>query len=509
MANPLWGPLNAAYFTLDPTVANADEQAWLDQNRNPQPIDPLNENKFDPNEYGLQTVKNDQTFQPDPGMTLQEMLAQRDLQSAAQPSLSQADSPLSFQYQNEEYPNRYGKSELYRDREGPFSDKRQVADPNAYYEHVRSLGTEGDPFMGARDDVDAPFAKQSGDYYAGDYVNYDETTDRPYQGDWSWQEGYNPDDLKGLREYNPMLMEALIRQKQNNLHGVPQNLGFKEESETISAPLDMERFAGVSELGRNDADVEQVDYLGNPTKFQNFKSKMGEGINSLKNKALSGWDSVSGGLNSLMDNTMLGRIGAMRNATNPRAGNYNPALQGQIDFMKEQGAYGNDWDQSGLNKITGGRLAGKNLQSLIGSNDLMDMYGNDLARLEKTLANLPKQWSRLRKNKPGDYKKKEDEFRARIKQNKWEQAQATKDLATRNRIKLGSNLYQDKNYRSDPALSKIGREKYTGKGQAFEQKKSGTFTTPSGKRGYSGGRRDGGRVGYGNGGLATLFTRRG
>jgi dTDP-L-rhamnose 4-epimerase len=63
---------------------------------------------------------------------------------------------------------------------------------------------------------------------------------------------------------------------------------------------------------------------------------------------------------------MLGRIGAMRNATNPRAGNYNPALQGQIDFMKDNPfgtgtAYGNDWDQSGLNKITGGRLAGKNL----------------------------------------------------------------------------------------------------------------------------------------------------
>ena len=293
MANPLWGPLNAAYFTLDPTVANADEQAWLDQNRNPQPIDPLNENKFDPNEYGLRTVKNDQTFQPESGATLQEMLADRDLQLAAQPSLSQADSPLSFQYQNEEYPNRYGKSELYDDRQGPFSDKRQVADPNAYYEHVRSLGTEGDPFLGARDDTDAPFAQQSGDYYAGDYVNYNEPFQRP--GTYEWEKGWDPtgssmDTPYEVREYNPMLMEALIRQKQNNLHGVPQNLGFKEESETISTPLDMERFAGVSELGRNDEDVEQVEYLGSPSKFQNFKSRIDDGLGSFRNKASQGWD---------------------------------------------------------------------------------------------------------------------------------------------------------------------------------------------------------------------------
>ena len=237
--------------------------------------------------------------------------------------------------------------------------------------------------------------------------------------------------------------------------------------------------------------------------------KMQEGLGFLRDKALSGWDSVRGGLTSLMDNTMLGRIAAMRDATNPRAGNYNPALQGQIDFMKEQGVYGNDWDQSGLNKITGGRLAGKNLQSLIGSNDLMDMYADDLAGLEKTLANLPKQWSQLMKNNPAAYANKVKTFKEKIAQNKWEQEQARKDLEKRNKIRLGSHLVQDKNYRSDPELSRIGREKYTGPGMAFEQKKSGTFTTPSGKKGYSGGRKDGGRIGYANGGLASLFTRRG
>jgi len=261
-------------------------------------------------------------------------------------------------------------------------------------------------------------------------------------------------------------------------------------------------------LGQSkDALVE--DFSGLQNIIGSGVDKMQEGLGFLRDKALSGWDSVSGGLKSLMDNTMLGRIAAMRDATNPRAGNYNPALQGQIDFMKEQGMYGNDWDQSGLNKITGGRLAGKNLQSLIGSNDLMDMYADDLAGLEKTLGNLPKQWSQLMKNNPAAYANKVKAFKEKIAQNKWEQEQARKDLEKRNKIRLGSHLVQDKNYRSDPELSRIGREKYTGKGMAFEKQKSGTFTTPSGKKGYSGGRKDGGRIGYSNGGLASLFTRRG
>ena len=66
-----WGPLTAASFLLDPTMTNAGEAEWLaerERNLNPMPIDPLNQNQFvDPNEYGLQTVKNDQTFTPDPG----------------------------------------------------------------------------------------------------------------------------------------------------------------------------------------------------------------------------------------------------------------------------------------------------------------------------------------------------------------------------------------------------------------------------------------------------------
>jgi len=129
---------------------------------------------------------------------------------------------------------------------------------------------------------------------------------------------------------------------------------------------------------------------------QTFTEKQPHWYNKMFNKAgqgiKKGWQgakdfktSIGEGIAGILDNTMIGKIAAMNNALNPRAANYNPALQGQIDFMKEQGKYGTDWDQSGLNKITGGVLAGKNLQSMFGSNDLGKMYNKSIARTQKKL----------------------------------------------------------------------------------------------------------------------------
>ena len=134
-------------------------------------------------------------------------------------------------------------------------------------------------------------------------------------------------------------------------------------------------------------------------------------------------DTMAGGVTSLLDNTILGRIAAARDATNPRAGNYNPALQGQVDFMKDQGMYG-VMDQSGLNKITSGALAGKNLQSLFGSNDLMAMYDKELARATGVLENLPNQWSNLKEEDPEEYAKKVAWHRNKVEKIKAEQAAA-------------------------------------------------------------------------------------
>ena len=68
------GPQTGLFAFLDGSGMDPNEDQKFLQSRNPQPIDPLNENKFDPNQYGLQVTDN--TFQPEPGMTLQDMLAQ-------------------------------------------------------------------------------------------------------------------------------------------------------------------------------------------------------------------------------------------------------------------------------------------------------------------------------------------------------------------------------------------------------------------------------------------------
>ena len=108
--------------------------------QNPMPIDPLNRNEFvDPNEYGLQTVKNDQTFQPESGATLQEMLADRDLQLAAQPTLSQANSPLSFKYDQPQ--------EVVRDYLGAGSPINNIPGYDFYQDHGEFAG-DYDPAFG-------------------------------------------------------------------------------------------------------------------------------------------------------------------------------------------------------------------------------------------------------------------------------------------------------------------------------------------------------------------------
>ena len=134
-------------------------------------------------------------------------------------------------------------------------------------------------------------------------------------------------------------------------------------------------------------------------------------------------DTITGGITNLLDNTILGRIAAVRDATNPRAGNYNPALQGQIDFMKDQGMYG-IMDPSGLNKITSGVLTGKNLQSMFGSNDLMAMYEKELDRATGVLENLPEQWSNLKEEDPEEYAKKVAWHKNKVEKIKAEQAAA-------------------------------------------------------------------------------------
>ena len=216
------------------------------------------------------------------------------------------------------------------------------------------------------------------------------------------------------------------------------------------------------------------------------------------------WDSITGGITNVLDNTMIGKIAAMNNALNPRAWNYNPALQGQIDFMKDQGRYG-VMDASGLNKITGGVLQGKGLQSFFGSNDLGKMYDKSIAQTKKVVNNIEfgKQWSRLKKDNPDEYYKKLAFHQNKLKQKEREKKAA--DIAARadlDKRKAASKANWQQDYSTWTSPS--GRDHAT----------TGGIGSPESKKGPAGGSigasrflARGGRASYFNGGLASLWPR--
>ena len=142
-----------------------------------------------------------------------------------------------------------------------------------------------------------------------------------------------------------------------------------------------------------------VDFMmraNHPTRFDplvNTKNFVQEAPSNIKNTFGYFKNRIGEGITSILDNTIMGRIAGGMDATNPRAFNYNPALQGQIDFMKEQGMYGTN-PTSGLNQITGGVLAGKNLQSGFGLNDLGAMYDKQIDYVQGVYENLENQWGK-------------------------------------------------------------------------------------------------------------------
>ena len=262
-------------------------------------------------------------------------------------------------------------------------------------------------------------------------------------------------------------------------------------------------------IGRDleaDAGTQIVDGLKQPytirgqiaDDFGEIKNKIGSGLGSIRDFVGSGFNKAKEGI---MDSSpmnflrglptptnLLLNMAATRNPLNPRASNYNPTLQGQIDYMKDKGMYGIT-DQSGLNKITGGRLSGKNLVSMFGSNDLGEMYSKDLSKLQGYLSTMPQRFSRLRKNNPASYEKKVENLQNKIKQNKIEAqaAQAAREAATAARARARN--------------PEVYRNAGVGSG-GFASQNTGTNQNFSNKTGR-------GRTGYLDGGIASMFTRRG
>ena len=227
---------------------------------------------------------------------------------------------------------------------------------------------------------------------------------------------------------------------------------------------------------RSGAQVQQQ-----PAWYNKMFNKVGEGITGLKNKFTGAYDQSQNFIRNIMDNTLIGRIAAGFDATNPKAFNYNSALQGQIDFLKGTGQYG-VMDPSGLNKITSGVLAGKNLQSMFGSNDLAKMYDKSIARSEKTLANLSKQWSRLKEEDPEAYARKVAIHRARLQKKKDEQKKYFDSLKKKTTSGVGKKNYitkTDQSGKGDGGGSKFAGDSGAKAGTTGSWTPGGTYNAPS------------------------------
>jgi hypothetical protein len=124
------------------------------------------------------------------------------------------------------------------------------------------------------------------------------------------------------------------------------------------------------------------------TEVEEEKGFIGSAIDKFSN--LSGIKQGKNLINNIMDNTLVGRIAAMRNPLNPNASNYNPSLQGQIDMLggmtgsRITGTSGNLKTTEGLAMLgrdpnsglgvygPGSVLAGQNVVSAFGTNDYED-----------------------------------------------------------------------------------------------------------------------------------------
>ena len=256
----------------------------------------------------------------------------------------------------------------------------------------------------------------------------------------------------------------------------------------MNAPtaLDMGKFAGIAGLGvANEPDVEQVAQLGNPSMMRGLRNKIGSEFNKAKD-GIMGSKAMDFFRGLPTPTNMLLNMAATRNPLNPRASNYNPTLKGQIGFMKDNpfgtGTGYGITDKSGLGKITSGRLTGKNLVSMFGSNDLGTMYAKDLDSLEESLATLAQRFSRLAIDDPAAYAKKVKKQKEKIAQNKFEQQQI-------------ENAARAKTTQMAAANKAAGRGGY-----------QSSFGGDSGFMGGSGTAAEMGS--FRDGGLASMFTRR-
>ena len=207
-------------------------------------------------------------------------------------------------------------------------------------------------------------------------------------------------------------------------------------------------------------------------------------------------------LTNLLDNTFLGKMAAMRNPLNERSGNYNPALQGQIDYLQSVGGLG---PTSEGYKIRGGPLEGKNLVSGFGTNDYDQMLADKQAWFEKRMAD-EKGYSE------GNYQKLLNEIKRR---NELETAATAQGAAQSGGWSAADVASSSKAFdhmggggpQGSGGWSPAAGQMASGMGGGSQQAKSGSQKAGgSGRTDKGWGWAQGGRVGYKTGGRVGILS---
>ena len=239
-------------------------------------------------------------------------------------------------------------------------------------------------------------------------------------------------------------------------------------------------FTNVGGLGiANEPDVEQVEYLGSPSKFQNFKDALSQGLGSFRNKAGQGWNFAQE-LPGMAMSAMTGipgigmLMGALGNAFEDRT-------LGTSNVVDE---YGNVFDSASLNKQNA--LGG-------GYTDAARSSRRALARINNMLERkaLKKTYSKKNLDKLQEFQRLQQEL-------------DNKGYTGTPGGNTGSGAFA----KFDNTSKNYGPHTKGGGNQGGGFSGAGAGTGSRGPRS-----RDGGIIMdknfYANGGLATLFTRRG
>ena len=219
-----------------------------------------------------------------------------------------------------------------------------------------------------------------------------------------------------------------------------------------------------------------AEYLqGNPQIMDNIQNTIGSGIDKFK----SGLGSIKDFAmdKGRMGRNLLGSAGAMALGLPGMVGSGVMSLLSGLGNGADYQQYTPGFDYNGLN------------DSMI--NDFFDP-ATGLNRFDR---------ARKKGNTFASARTGADYFKARREK---KAAAATAEAKRQSDLRT----VQQRAARGD-SYSDIGRDMYTGQGQAFAKQSGGS----SGKKGTSternyGGRKDGGRIGYNQGGLASMFTRK-